>query len=307
MKRSELLQRLEERLARGEISEATYLGIKARYDAEPEVPEAEAPSLETTIADAVARATTEASRAGDEASRAVGEAMRAVEFSGMGVRLSDEAIRIAGAGVVTGQPVRTRMFKSAGSARVQGDLEADETKVAGACAFEGSVTTDAFRSSGSVRVAKALTADRVESSGSLEVGEDLTADEVVSSGSLKVGGSLRADRLHASGSLAVAGSLVADDVTVELGGSSRVGDVHADEVRVKVTGGLLRTRGDLRAGTIHADSVYLEGTTANLVRGDRVTIGPHCRIQAVEAEELVVHESSEVLERRGPTTGVSKG
>lgn len=307
MKRSEILQRLEERLARGEISEATYIGIKARYDAEPEVPEAEAPSLGATITDAVARATEEAAQAGEGASRAVGEAMRAVEFSGMGVRLSDEAIRIAGAGVVTGQPVRTRMFKSAGSARVQGDLEADETKVAGACAFEGGVTTDVFHSSGSVRVARTLTADRVESSGSLEVVADLTADEIVASGSLKVGGSLRADRLHASGSLVVAGPLVADDVDVELGGSSRVGDVQADEVRVKVTGGLFRSRGDLQAGTIQAESVYLEGTTAKLVRGDRVTIGPHCRIQAVEAEELVVHESSEVLERRRPSAGASRG
>ena len=37
MEREELLRRLEERLARGEIGEKTYLDIKARYDAMPEV------------------------------------------------------------------------------------------------------------------------------------------------------------------------------------------------------------------------------------------------------------------------------
>jgi len=34
------------------------------------------------------------------------------------------------------------------------------------------------------------------------------------------------------------------------------------------------------------------------VKGDEVTIGPHCRIDVAEAHELVVHESSEVKERR---------
>ena len=37
-----------------------------------------------------------------------------------------------------------------------------------------------------------------------------------------------------------------------------------------------------------------------LVRGADVRIGPHCRIRSVEARELVVHESSEVRERKTP-------
>src|SRR3970040_461710 len=38
MHKDELLRRLEERLARGEIGEKTYLDIKARYDAMPDLP-----------------------------------------------------------------------------------------------------------------------------------------------------------------------------------------------------------------------------------------------------------------------------
>ena len=49
MKRKDILQRLEERLARGEISEKTYLDIKARYDAEPEEPEAASPGPDLTV------------------------------------------------------------------------------------------------------------------------------------------------------------------------------------------------------------------------------------------------------------------
>ena len=40
MEKEELLRRLEDRLARGEIGEKTYLDIKARYDAMPDVPTA---------------------------------------------------------------------------------------------------------------------------------------------------------------------------------------------------------------------------------------------------------------------------
>src|SRR6266511_288826 len=93
MKRQDILRRLEERLARGEISEKTYLEIKARYESEPEEPEEPEPTmadLGSTIGAAVAQATQDAGHAAEEAVRAVGEAMRAVEFSGIGARLSDE-------------------------------------------------------------------------------------------------------------------------------------------------------------------------------------------------------------------------
>ena len=90
MKRKEILHRLEERLARGEISEKTYLGIKARYEAEPAEPE-EVEAVPPPIAEAVSRIHEDVARVTEEAMKAVGEAMRAVDFSGIGVKLSEEA------------------------------------------------------------------------------------------------------------------------------------------------------------------------------------------------------------------------
>ena len=175
MKRKDILRKLEERLARGEINEKTYLEIKARYESEPEEPEelgeAELPNVDfaATIGNAVAQATADASRAAGDAARAVGEAMRAMDFSGIGAgtKLSDEAIKIVGSGVVSGNPVKTVEFRSAGSARVQGSLIAEVARVAGACSFEGDVQVEEFRSAGSVRIAGNLNAETIESSGSL--------------------------------------------------------------------------------------------------------------------------------------------
>lgn len=300
MERKDILRRLEERLARGEISEATYLGIKARYAAEPEEavsPETAVPSFGPEIGETIARATEVAARATGEAMRAVGGAFRGMEISGIGVKLSDEVIKVAGSGVVSGQPVRTREFKAAGSARVRGDLDAETTKVAGACAFEGNVRTDTFHASGSVRVDGSVTADEFEASGSVHVGKDLTADSVVASGSLRVEGQIKCDSFSLAGSVKAEG-LAADSVSMELSGNSSVRWIRADSVSVKATGGFLRSRGDLTAERIEGDSVYLEGTVAGLVVGDRVRIGPHCRVSAVESDDLIVHESSEVAERR---------
>ena len=162
MKRKDILRKLEERLARGEINEKTYLEIKARYDSEPEepeeseAPEAATPDLGEAIGAVVAQATAEASRHAEHAAHVVGEVMRAVDFSGMGTKLSEESIKILGSGVVTGNPIKTVEFKSAGSARVQGPLEAETARIAGSCIFDSDVHVEEFRAAGSTRDRKSV-------------------------------------------------------------------------------------------------------------------------------------------------------
>jgi len=305
MKRKDILRRLEERLARGEISEKTYLEIKARYESEPDEPEESLPptmsDLGSTIGAAVAQATQDAGHAAEEAVRAVGEAMRAVEFSGIGAKLSDEEIRITGSGIVTGNPVRTVDFKAAGSGKVQGSLEAEVARVAGSCSFEGDVTVSEFRSAGSSRIAGRLKADEIEASGSLQVEGDILGDEISSSGSLQVRGKVEVEEFHSSGSVRIDGGLKAEEVSIDLGGTSKIPTIEAEEIRVKATGGFFRVRGELTSERIEGEEIELEATTAALVKGDEVRIGPHCRIDVVEAKDLVVHQSSEVRERRTPS------
>ncbi len=318
MKRKDILQRLEERLARGEISEKTYLDIKARYDAEPEEPEApepSGPSLEASIHETVTRATEEAARVTQEAMRVQGEAMRrqgevmraqfdamrSMDFSGMGVRISDEEIRISGSGVVSGNPVKTTDFKVSGSAQVRGSLECEDAKIAGSCDVDGDMHCSDFRSSGSARIAGSLRAEDVEVSGSLDVAKDIEATDISASGAFRVAGNVRAQDFRSSGSIRVAGTMNVGDVDIELGGSSKVGAIEGQDIRIRMTGGFVRARGDLTADRIVGDDVDIEGTTAALVQGRDVRIGPHCRVDKVIAHDLVVHESSEVKERQAPS------
>ncbi len=295
MKRKDVLQRLEERLARGEISEKTYLDIKARYDAEPEEPEAASPEpdLAASVHETVRRAT-------DEAVRATQDVLRSIDFSGVGVRLSAEEIRIVGSGAVAGNPVKTVELKVAGSARIQGPLECESVKVSGSCDFDGDVRCQDFRSSGSSRVAGSLHAEDTDVSGALEVAKDIEAVDVSTSGSFRVGGSVRAQDFHSAGSVQIPGELKAQDVDIELGGSSRIGSIEGQDISVRVPGGFARSRGDLAADRIVGQDIGLVCTVAAYVQGQDVRIGPHCRITTVVARDLVVHESSEVKERRVP-------
>lgn len=313
MKRKDILQRLEERLARGEISEKTYLDIKARYEAEPEEPEAPTalgPSLEDSIHETVRRATETAFQASQESMQRVQESMQRVQdrmasmdFSGMGVKVSGEEIRIVGAGVVSGNPVKTIDFKAAGSAQVQGPLECEDVKVSGACDFAGDVRCVDFRSSGSSRIAGSLHCQDVDVSGTLEVSKDIEAADCSVSGSLRVDGNLHGQDFDSSGAVRIQGELRAQDVDIELGGTSKVGAIQAQDIDVHVAAGFLRSRGDLTADRIVGQDVSLVRTTAAYVEGQDVRIGPHCKIDLVVAQDLIVHESSEVKERRVPGQG----
>ncbi len=310
MKRKEILQRLEERLARGEISEKTYLDIKARYDAEPEEPEVPVvpgPDLESSIRETVRRSTEEAARASEDAARLMNESWKAVrdslgslDFSGMGVRISGEEIRIVGSGAVSGNPVKTHEFRASGSAQVRGPLECGDVKVSGSCDFDGDVRCADFRTSGSSRIAGSLHAEEVDASGSLEVTKDVEGKDVSASGSLRVDGNVHGEDFRGSGGIRIQGELRAQDVLIELGGTSQIGTIQGEDIVVRPTGGFARARGDLTADRIVGQDVSLAHTTAGYVEGQDVRIGPHCRIDVVVAQDLVVHESSEVKERRTP-------
>src|SRR5438445_364402 len=224
--------------------------------------------------------------------------VREVDFAGMGTKLSEESIRILGSGVVTGNPIKTAEFRSAGSARVQGRLEAKTARIAGSCIFDSDVNVEEFRAAGSTRIAGNLKAEEVETSGSLQVDGSIAAEEISSSGSLSVKGRVDAEEFRASGSVRIDGGLKAEEVEIDLQGTSKIPTIEAEEIRVKATGGFFRVRGELTADRIEGEEIELEATTAALVKGDEVRIGPHCHIDVVEARELVLHSSSGVRERR---------
>lgn len=299
MKKSEILRRLEERLARGEISEKTYLEIKARYESEPETPEP-GPEREAGPEEIASFATHLASEVMSKVTKGLESIDLSLEDLGTVVKTNGHAVKIAGSGVVTG-PIHTEEFKCAGSGRCEGDLTANVVKVAGSCTFEGDVKAREFKVSGSSKIHGGLTTEEGHASGSFHVAKDVEATELHLAGSAKFEGNVKARELVVTGSIDVAGDLEAGELTIELDGPSRVGSIRADEIDVRRPRRFLRGSGGLVAESIEGQEIHLEGTKARFVRGVEVNIGPHCRIDKVVAETLTVHESSEVRERERPS------
>ncbi len=322
MKREELLRRLEERLARGEISEKTYLDIKARYDTIPEEPSPPPPpsgprhgpgrDLEATIEQTIESAMQQVGRVlegtvGPEFEARMEDMGKRLEvaFSKIGPRVEagGRTVIIRGSGVVSGNTTVDE-FRCSGSGRVSGDLHAGEVHISGACKIDGACEAKEFHTSGSANVAGDLRADEINVSGSLAVGGDirgggspgLGANEVNVAGGLTVGGRVETQEFTSRGRFEIGGGLEAQEVSVRLAGTSRVPSIKGQEIDVRRG----QRNGELEAETIEGDEVYLEATRAHLVKGREVRIGPFCTIDRAEAGELEIHEMSTVKEQ-GPS------
>src|SRR2546428_328591 len=120
--------------------------------------------------------------------------------------------------------------------------------------FEADVHVEEFRAAGSTRIAGSLKAEEVETSGSLQVEGSIEVEEISSSGSLSVKGRVDAEEFRSSGSVRIDGGLKAEEVAIDLGGTSKITTIEAEEIRVKATGGFFRIRGELTADRLDAEA-----------------------------------------------------
>ncbi|MCX6376760.1 MAG: hypothetical protein NTU88_12130 [Armatimonadetes bacterium] len=231
------------------------------------------------------------------------------------------SIRISGSGTAGGGVYDE--IAISGSGKVTGDAEARSVRVSGSAHFEGSLKADSFRGSGSFKIAGDVEAKEFKCSGAGSLGGNVKADKLATSGSVKIeesakvvnaeisgsakiGGDLEGEHVRSSGVINVGGLLSADTVEMALGGNCRVREIGGERITVSSGdsrgSGFFRfvwlcSPGSLTAETIEGDDLHLESTTAKVVRGQRVKIGPGCRIERVEyGESLQIDPDARVDE-----------
>lgn len=239
--------------------------------------------------------------------------------------MESQSVSISGSGRVSGGEYT--QVRISGSGRVEGDVVAQEIRVSGAARFQGTVKAKEISVSGAGKFTDRVEADVLVTSGSCGIEGDAEAKELRSSGAQRIGGSFRGHYVRISGVLHVArdmetdvftssgkfdigGLLSADRVEIKLVGDSRAREIGGENIDIRASSGFSfgfsLTRGfrlgvgigTLTVGEIEGDNVHLEATTADVVRGKIVHIGPGCRIGRVEyAESLDVHPEAEVRER----------
>jgi len=236
---------------------------------------------------------------------------KSVSISGAGKLGGGEygRVTISGSGKVDGDLVAEEL-RISGSGKVSGRTEAGQITVSGSARFDGDVVAEEIRVSGSTRVDGGVETKELTCSGSFRAGGHVSAEYLKATGSLGVGGDAEADIFRASGGFDIDGLLSADKIEIHIGGRCRAREIGGERIEVRRAGGsllagLVRILGvgagvsRLETTLIEADQIVLEDTTADVVRGKEVEIGPGCRIGTVEySEALKVHEDAEVKERK---------
>ncbi|CAM2936152.1 hypothetical protein PASE110613_08430 [Paenibacillus sediminis] len=214
-----------------------------------------------------------------------------------------------------------RKLKITGEGRVDGDVGCEQFRSTGSALIHGALQSQDFRSYGSVTVEEGVKCEKIRVLGQGEFGGDVSADNMTVYGEARIKGRLSGEQVKWVGQLHVGGNCEAEKVIVrgtaqaggilsgfkteiKLYGPSKVNEIGGGIVRIKrsfrsiIRSLLGRESVDmLTAEVIEGDHVVLENTTADIVRGKNVYIGPGCHIRLVEyTHKFQQSRSSKVIE-----------
>lgn len=190
-----------------------------------------------------------------------------------------------------------------------------KVKVIGDASFNDNLSCDLFKCTGTSVIYGSLEATEIKITGTLTLtdravsndGEDgiqasglhAKAEHIKVVGELHLSGDCQAENIKLNGRLTIAGMLSAEHMTLKIMGPSEVKEMGGSIISVK--SGRLNdlftgNKSILKAQIIEGDDIELENTEAEIVRGDKIKIGPGCRIGKVEyRSSLQIHPQSEVL------------
>lgn len=203
-------------------------------------------------------------------------------------------LKIYGSGISSGGEFNR--ISIMGEGIIHGDVECSNLKVYGEGQLDGSVTSADYVSiKGETIVKGDLNAQKVKVQGEFEVSGDLLVDEAKIQGSILVGRDFNTEILNLEGGFTIEGMLNGDILRINLYWPSKVNEIGGSDITVKKSGKLSflgiknkilsEGKNELTADVIEGDNIYLENTTARVVRGNNVTIGPGCKIEMVEYKE----------------------
>lgn len=221
---------------------------------------------------------------------------------------------------------RYRKVKITGEASIDGDIQCESFRCIGTVQCSGSIRTEAFKITGTAAVSGTINAGSANIQGHIECTGDASMKELHIGGQLDVrGGSLSLEKAGVKGRLIVSGDCQAESLSLkgafDIGGLLNAGTIDLrlyGESRGREIGGeriLVRkgfrldflqslfsipASGRLIADIIEGDDIDLEYTSARIVRGKNVTIGPGCDIGLVECSGTYTQVKTAKVERRGP-------
>ncbi|WP_251555473.1 cytoplasmic protein [Neobacillus muris] len=201
-----------------------------------------------------------------------------------------QKVSIRGEGTIAND-VNCSAFHVYGTGETLENIRAGSVKIMGEAEFKGNIAADKTLVMGSMTVDRQAKLTKMKILGELSVGEHLSGDTADIKGSLTVDGDVEYESFVSSGAFEIKGLLTAEAIKLSLSFStSKAEEIGGGKITVKRGAWLIpftniplsKKEGFLSAKTIEGDEIYLENTTAEVVRGNVVKIGPGCHIGLVE-------------------------
>jgi len=198
-----------------------------------------------------------------------------------------------GSGTINGD-VDAITYKVNGAGTANGRVKSQMVQVNGTAGFNGEVQANEMQVNGDASIRDGAGIGRLTVKGNLSIGGSLAAHEVDLRGFLRVGGDSQAETFTGEGGFTIAGLLNAGNVDVIVQAPSAAREIGGERIVIRQpTGsissftGLLTVFSEKRltVDTIEGDVVWLENTTAKVVRGKQVTLGQGCVVDLVEYAE----------------------
>lgn len=221
-----------------------------------------------------------------------------------------DEVRLSGSSDIHGD-IDCNYIKISGSSDVHGSIKAKTAEISGSSDINGSLTSEDYvRISGSSDIHGDVTTKRIRISGSSDIKGSLHAEEVELSGSSDIARNCETENFHGRGCFDIGGLLNADLIDIEINGRSSVNEIGGEKIKIRYQNrnsmgiknlikDIFNVKEYLKTHLIEGDDIYIEGTTADIVRGSSVIIGEGCSIGLVEyKDELKIHEGARVKEQR---------
>ncbi|MFG6146914.1 hypothetical protein [Halobacillus sp. B23F22_1] len=174
------------------------------------------------------------------------------------------------------------IIKVTGQGEIFDDIYSQEAKIVGEYRIAGKAAIDQVHVTGSLHIDEELNSNRMIVIGSLDVRKLLKANTLDMRGFLTGHENVELEKMNLKGGLTITGLLNVGDLQVNLqGATSKVGEIGGEKIIIKSSRFLKRSY-TLEAEVIEGDHIYLEHTTAKIVRGNDIEIGPNCHIEKVE-------------------------
>jgi cytoskeletal protein CcmA (bactofilin family) len=153
-----------------------------------------------------------------------------------------------------------------------------------------------WKIAGEHRFGGAVTLQSLDAQGRVDVGGALTATQAVSViGTLDVLGDVQAGSVAWRGAAAISGEIRATSVTITTIGPSKVGSIRAPTVHIEHKGGRFASNpSTLEVLEIEGKEVHVAGVVAQLVKADRIIVGPGCRLAEVDGTVVSRDPSSHI-------------